>query len=124
MGNFFYLIGIVLIIMSCGKDIDQFIPRTNQVPVGDLAKLTSRLREDISGEIKYVVPVPCTGDKVFEVDKDLVIAIPQDFVDLSTYPCTNGYFDVHITVVDTKGEISLHQHCLACTRCCCNHRIP
>ena len=81
MGNFFYLIGIVLIIMSCGKDIDQFIPRTNQVPVGDLAKLTSRLREDISGEIKYVVPVPCTGDKVFEVDKDLVIAIPQDFVD-------------------------------------------
>lgn len=105
MSKFFYLMGIALIFMSCGKDIDLFIPRTNQVPVGDLSRLTSRLAEDIAGEISYVVAVPCTGDKVFEVDKDLVIVIPPDFVDLASYPCTNGFFDIHITVVDTKGEI-------------------
>src|SRR5688572_24744278 len=105
MSKFFYLIGIAVIFMSCGKDIDLFIPRTNQVPVGDLSHLTSKLEEDIAGEISYVVPVPCTGDKVFEVDKDLVIVIPPDFVDLNTYPCANGFFDIHIKAVDTKGEI-------------------
>lgn len=105
MSKFFYLLGIALIIVSCGKDIDLFIPRTNQVPAGDLSRLTSRLTEDISGEITYVVPVPCTGDKVFEVDKDLVIEIPVDFVDLTAHPCTNGFFDIHITALDTKGEI-------------------
>ena len=98
------MIGI-MVIMSCGKDIDLFIPRTNQGEVGDLSKLMTRLNEDISNEISYVIQVPCNGDKIIQVDKDLIVIIPFGFIDLAEYPCTNGYFDVHLTVCDTKGEI-------------------
>lgn len=91
--------------MSCGKDIDQFIPNENQAVVGDISRLTSRLKDDISGGISYTVSVPCTGNKAFTVDKDVVLVIPQDFVDLSQYPCTTGSFDVKVTVCDAKGEI-------------------
>ena len=104
MSKFFYWMGIALVMMSCGKDIDLFIPRSNQ-EIGDVSRLKSRLAEDLAGEISYVVSVPCTGNKIFEVDKDLVVVIPPDFVDLNQYPCTNGSFDIHITACDTKGEI-------------------
>lgn len=91
--------------ISCGKDIDLFIPRTNQGIVGDLSRLKARLANDLSNEITYVVSVPCTGDKVIEVDKDVVLVLPPDFVDLSQFACTTGSFDLHVTVCDTKGEI-------------------
>lgn len=105
MSKFFYWIGIALVITSCGKDIDLFIPRSNQGEIGDVKKLTTRLAEDIAGEISYIVTVPCDGDKVFQIDKDLVVVIPRDFVDLNQYPCLDGSFDIHITACDTKGEI-------------------
>jgi len=105
MSKFFYLIGVMVMMMSCGKDIDHFIPNENQGVVGDISRLTSRLKDDISGEISYSVSVPCTGNKAFEVDKDVVLVIPPDFVDLTKYPCTTGFFDVRVTVCDTKGEI-------------------
>jgi len=105
MNKFFYLIGMIVMMMSCGKDIDEFIPRENQEVVGDISRLTSRLKEDISGQISYTVSVPCFGNQAFEVDKDVVIVIPYDFVDLTQNPCTNGFFDVTVTVCDKKGEI-------------------
>src|SRR5687768_12352402 len=105
MSRVFYLIGIVVMLISCGKDIDLFIPRANQGQIGDISKLKERLASDLSGDITYVLSVPCSGNRVYEVDKDLVVEIPADFVDLSQYPCTTGYFDLHITVCDSKGEI-------------------
>src|SRR5688572_16775013 len=107
MGKFFYLIGIGLVIMSCGKDIDLFIPRSEPAEIGDIDRLMSRLRNDITGEVSYVLTVPCSGGSMHEVDKDLIITVPAGFVDLNTYPCTNGYFDMYITVCDTKGEIMI-----------------
>lgn len=91
--------------MSCGKDIDLFVPRTVQAEVGNITNLKTRLAQDIKSDISYVLQVPCDGNRFYQVDKDLVISIPADFVDLATYPCTNGYFDLHVTVCDTKGEI-------------------
>lgn len=105
MSKFFYGFVIVLVMMSCGKDIDLFVPRSNQGDTGDLSRLITRLSDDLSGDITYIIQVPCEGDKVFKVDKDVVIQIPTGFVDLNQYPCTNGYFDLHVTVCDTKGEI-------------------
>ena len=105
MNKFFYLIGVMVIMMSCGKDIDEFIPHADQGVQGDITRLTSRLQQDLSGEITYVSTVRCTGNQVFEFDKDLVLSFPWDFVDLNQYPCTNGYFDLIVTVCDTKGEI-------------------
>ena len=105
MSKFFYLIGIMVIMMSCGKDIDLFIPRTVQAGVGNITNLKTRLAQDIESDISHVIQVPCEGNRIYQVDKDLVISIPADFVDLASYPCTNGYFDLHVTVCDTKGEI-------------------
>src|SRR5690349_20428198 len=105
MSKFFWLLGIILVTMSCGKDIDVFIPRANQVVVGDINRLRARLAEDIQGEITHSVQVLCDGYTFFKVDKDLILVIPADFVNLSEYPCTNGHFDVEVTVCDTKGEM-------------------
>ena len=105
MAKLFWWIGICVMVMSCGKDIDLFIPRSNQAEVGDLNRLVNRLSSDLANEIKYVISVPCTGNRIFQVDKDVVIIIPPDFVDLTQYPCESGHFDIHITVLDTKGEI-------------------
>ena len=105
MSKVFYLVGIVVIMMSCGKDIDLFIPRGEQGVLGNLSRLSDRLAQDISGDISYTIQVPCAGNKAFQVDNDVVIVLPLDFVDLNTYPCTNGYFDLLVTVCDKKGEI-------------------
>ncbi|HZV68052.1 MAG TPA: hypothetical protein VFG10_00840 [Saprospiraceae bacterium] len=105
MSKFFYVLGVLIMMMSCGKDIDQFIPNDKQDVVGDISRLKSRLKEDISGPISYTLSVPCFGLKAFEIDKDVVIEIPAGFVDLDKYPCTNGFFDVKVTVLDSKGEI-------------------
>lgn len=105
MSKFFLGFGVLVMMMSCGKDIDQFIPNVNQEVVGDISHLTSKLKQDIAGQVTYTVSVPCFGLKTFEVDKDVVIDIPKDFVDITQYPCTNGFFDVKITVLDSKGEI-------------------
>lgn len=105
MGKYFLVAGMLIIMMSCGKDIDQFIPRTIQDGRGDISRLMSRLQTDISGDIFTTVSCPCSGDKIIEFDKDLVLVIPPDFVDLTQYPCTNGSFDISVTVCDTKGEM-------------------
>ena len=105
MGKYFFAIGLVVMMMSCGKDIDEFIPRASQVPAGDISRLMTRLQSDIAGDVFTTVSCPCSGDQVFKIDKDLVLVIPPDFVDLSKYPCTNGSFDINVTVCDTKGEI-------------------
>jgi hypothetical protein len=105
MSKFFYVLGIGVLMMSCGKDIDLFIPRGGQLATGDISRLKTRLHEDLRSDISYTIQIPCTGDRVFQVDKDLVLVIPPDFVDLSAYPCNHGYFDMDVTVCDTKGEI-------------------
>ncbi len=105
MGKCFFALGMLVIMMSCGKDIDQFIPKANQDAAGDISRLLSRLESDIAGDISFSVSCPCQGDKVFEIDKDLILVIPPDFVDLNQYPCVNGSFDLNVTVCDTKGEI-------------------
>jgi len=105
MSKYFYLVGVIVMMMSCGKDIDQFIPNEKQDVAGDISRLTSRLKEDISAGISYSVSVPCTGNIAITVDKDVVLVIPPDFVDLAQYPCTTGFFDVNVLVCDTKGEI-------------------
>lgn len=105
MSKFFWVFGMVVFMMSCGKDIDQFIPDVTQPEGGDITRLTTRLKNDLAGSISYSLSVPCGGNKAFKIDKDVVIVFPAGFVDLSAYPCTNGFFDVKVTVCDTKGEI-------------------
>ena len=105
MGKYLFAIGIVVIMMSCGKDIDEFIPRASQAPAGDISRLMARLKSDIAGDVFTSVSCPCSGDQVYKIDKDLVLVIPPDFVDLSQYPCINGSFNINVTGCDTKGEI-------------------
>jgi hypothetical protein len=105
MGKYFFVLGMLVIMMSCGKDIDQFIPKTSQSVTGDISRLSDRLRSDIAGDITTTISCPCYGDRVFEIDKDLVLVIPPDFVDLSVYPCSGGFFTMDVVVCDTKGEI-------------------
>jgi hypothetical protein len=105
MCKLFWAMGMMILLASCGKDVDVFIPRTNQGDGGDISRLMTRLNEDFSSQTEYVVTVPCSGDVVFEVDKDVVVVIPKNFVDLTSFPCTDGFVDVHISVCDSKGEI-------------------
>mgnify|MGYP007096026125 CR=1 FL=1 len=105
MGKSFIALGMLIIMMSCGKDIDQFIPRASQASTGDISRLVSRLRADLAGDVTTTVSCPCAGDKVFQIDKDVVLVVPPDFVDLNAYPCTTGHFDITVTTCDTKGEI-------------------
>lgn len=105
MGRFLFVIGLMVIMMSCGKDIDQFIPRASQDSGGDISRLMSRLQTDIAGDVITTVSCPCSGDKYFRIDKDVVLVVPADFVDLSLYPCTSGHFDIDVTSCDSKGEI-------------------
>jgi hypothetical protein len=105
MGKHFFVLGIVITLMSCGKDIDLFIPKTNQAGTGNISRLMARLQSDMEGDISTTRSCPCHGNITFEIDKDLVLDIPPDFVDLNLYPCTNGYFNLSVTVCDRKGEI-------------------
>lgn len=105
MGKIFITVGILIMMMSCGKDIDQFIPRSIQTPSGDISRLMTRLQTDIAGDVVTHISCPCSGNTAIQADKDLLLVIPQDFVDLTQYPCTNGFFDITITTCDTKGDI-------------------
>lgn len=105
MGKFVFGLVLLVTILSCGQDIDLFIPKTSQDVGGDVSRLTSRLKQDIAGDISYTVSCPCFGDTAFEVDKDVVLVLPPGFVDQALYPCTSGKLDVELTVCDTKGEI-------------------
>jgi hypothetical protein len=105
MAKHFFVLGIVITLMSCGKDIDLFIPKTNQAGTGNISRLMARLQSDMEGDISTTRSCPCHGNITFEIDKDLVLDIPPDFVDLNLYPCTNGYFNLSVTVCDRKGEI-------------------
>jgi hypothetical protein len=102
-----YVFGLVFLLswMSCGEDVDIFIPRTNQDVGGDISRLTTKLKQDIAGDIQYSVSCPCFGDYAFEFDKDLVLVIPSQFVDIAQYPCLTGFYQLDVTVCDTKGEI-------------------
>ena len=82
MGKYFFAIGLVVMMMSCGKDIDEFIPRASQVPAGDISRLMTRLQSDIAGDVFTTVSCPCSGDRVFKIDKDLVLVIPVQTVPL------------------------------------------
>ncbi len=104
MSKFFYVVGIAVVMMSCGKDIDLFVPRESQGPVGDITRLKERLLDGIQDDIVSTIKVPCDGDKAFQIG-DLVIDIPAGFVDLTLYPCSSGYFDLEVTICDSKGEI-------------------
>jgi hypothetical protein len=107
MGKYLYVIGILVIMMSCGKDIDLFIPKSSQNAVGDISRLTARLQADIAGDVSTSTSCPCWGDTVMQIDKDLVLVIPPGFVDLTKNPCSQGHFTIDVTVCDTKGEILL-----------------
>lgn len=106
MGKYFFVLGLVVTMMSCGKDIDQFIPRASQGTSGDIDRLMSRLQADMAGDVSTTISCPCAGNQVFQIDQDLVLVIPPDFVDLITYPCPeSGFYEILITVCDNKGEI-------------------
>ncbi len=105
MGKLFLTVGILITMMSCGKDIDQFIPRSIQTPSGDISRLMTRLQTDIAGDVETYVSCPCSGDTAIVADKDLILVIPPDFVDLTKFPCHNGSFDIKITTCDTKSDI-------------------
>jgi len=106
MGKFLFAFGLMVIMMSCGKDVDQFIPRASQAATGNIDRLMSRLQSDLAGDIYTSVSCPCSGAKAFKIDKDVVIVLPPDFVDLNQFPCPeSGYFELQVTVCDTKGEM-------------------
>lgn len=106
MGKYVFGLVLVIMMMSCGEDIDLFIPRANQNVSSDITRLTSKLKQDIAGDIHYTVSCPCFGGQAFEFDKDLVLVVPPAFVDIQQYPCPNsGTYDLDVTVCDTKGEI-------------------
>ena len=100
-----YVFGLVFLfsLMSCGEDIDIFIPRTNPVVDGDISRLTTKLKQDIAGDIHYTVSCPCFGDYAFEFGKDLVLVIPPQFVDIAQYPCITGEYQLDVTICDEKG---------------------
>jgi len=105
MGKFFLVFGALVIMMSCGKDVDQFIPRTSLEETGNVDRLMTKLQSDIAGDVTTTLSCRCSGGEAFEVDKDLVLVIPIGFVDLAKFPCINGFFEIKVTVCDTKGEI-------------------
>jgi hypothetical protein len=107
MGKFVLCLVLMMSWMSCQKDLELFIPNTNVVQAGDIHRLTTKLKQDIAGDITYTVSCPCFGDKAFEIDKDLVLQVPPNFVNLAQYPCANGSFDIDVTVCDSKGEIMI-----------------
>jgi hypothetical protein len=106
MGKFLFGLVFLFMMMSCGEDVDIFIPKSNQAVGGDVSRLTDKLKQDIAGDIHYTVSCPCFGDQAFPFDKDLVLVIPPAFVDINQYPCpASGNFTLEVTVCDTKGEI-------------------
>lgn len=106
MGKFVFGLVLAVTLMSCGQDVDLFIPNSNQAVGGDISRLTSKLKQDFAGDIQYQISCPCFGNQAFEIDKDLVLVIPPAFVDIQKYPCPNsGMYDLHVTVCDTRGEI-------------------
>lgn len=106
MGKYVFGLVFLFFVMSCGEDVDIFIPKSNQVVGGDVSRLTTKLKQDIAGDIQYTVSCPCSGNKAFEFDKDLVLVIPPGFVDNNQYPCPpSGSYELQVTVIDTKGEI-------------------
>jgi hypothetical protein len=105
MGKLFFGLLLALTVFACQKDVDIFIPNNHQVVTGEIGRLTTRLKQDLAGEITYTVSCPCFGNAVYEIDKDLVLVVPPGFVNLAEYPCANGSFDIDVTVCDSKGEI-------------------
>ena len=105
MGKYLMAAGIILMMLSCGKDIDEFVPRASIEVPGDINQLLGKLRTDLAGDIHYTISCPCQGNQAYEIDKDLVLVIPYNFIDPSIYPCPTGTVDLNVTVCDTKGEI-------------------
>ena len=106
MGKYVFGLVFLFMMMSCGEDYEIFIPKSNQGVTGDIGRLTTKLKQDIAGDIHYTVSCPCSGDQAFEFDKDLVLVIPPSFVDNNQYPCPeSGSYTLDVTVCDTKGEI-------------------
>jgi len=106
MGKFLFALGIMVILTSCGKDVDQFIPRASQATTGNVDRLIERLQTDLAGEVNTTISCPCSGGKAFKIDKDVILVLPPDFVDLNEFPCPqSGSFELRVTVCDTKGEI-------------------
>lgn len=105
MGKFVFSLVCVMMMVACQKDVDIFIPYTEQVVTGDINRLAAKLKQDLAGEIRYTVSCPCFGNRAFEIDEDVVLVVPPDFVNLGVFPCVNGSFDIEVTVCDTKGEI-------------------
>ena len=102
-----YVTGFVFLfmMMSCGEDVEIFIPRNEPIVDGDISRLTSKLKQDIAGDITTTISCPCFGDQAYEFGKDLVLVIPPEFVDISQYPCVNGTYDLTVTICDEKVEI-------------------
>jgi hypothetical protein len=106
MGKYVFGLVFLFIVVSCGQDVEIFIPRSNQAVGGDVTRLTDKLKQDLAGDIHYTVSCPCYGDRAFEFDKDLVLVVPPEFVDIHQNPCPNsGTYDLDVTVCDSKGEI-------------------
>jgi len=106
MGKYVFGLVFLFMMMSCGEDIDLFIPKSNQAVGGDITRLTTKLKQDIAGDTHYTVSCPCFGNQAFEFDKDLVLVVPPAFVDNTLYPCpASGHYELEVTVCDTKGEI-------------------
>ena len=52
-----YIIGFVFLfmMMSCGEDVEIFIPRNEPAVDGDINRLTSKLKQDIAGDITTTI---------------------------------------------------------------------
>lgn len=106
VGKLLSLCAVMLVLGSCGEDIDVFVPRTSSAVQGNADHLLDQLATSGSPGISQTFTCPCEGGRAFK-SGDLIIDIPADFVDLSAYPCPEGQFSLEINVLDTKGEILL-----------------
>ena len=85
MGKYVFGLVFLFMMMSCGEDYEIFIPKSNQGVTGDIGRLTTKLKQDIAGDIHYTVSCPCSGDKAFEFrivekpPKGVIRAIPEDW---------------------------------------------
>lgn len=106
MSKSIIVLGIMIVIASCGSDIDMFVPKAVHADTGDISRLMSRLRMDMAGDLTKRVSCPCYGDWAMTAGNDLVMVIPPDFADQSTYPCPEGgSYHMEVTICDTKGKL-------------------
>lgn len=108
MGKILSVFIFILLASSCGKDIDEFIPRPQTTVPGTIDLLLEKLKSDASGTTTYSLKCPCYGGWTFAIDKDLLINVPLEFVDIDKFPCPKDGYDMKVTIADERGEMLMH----------------